>query len=298
MSTRAPLPKLGVRLPVTGKMATPANISLVARWAEELAFNSVWGNDHILPSVTVRSRYPGTGDGYWPFPSGTRWLEPLTTLSLVAALAPKLQVGTCVLVLPLRNPIVVAKQAATLAFLSGGRLTLGIGVGWQEEEFRSLSSPFDERGARATEAVRLMRTLWSGQICSFAGEYWQVEESEMHPAPPGRIPILWGGMSRAAISRVARLGDGWLPTYRTVEDLRRGREALLIECERVGREPDSVRIVFKPGPSYRLDRTALEELKSLGVTEFISDPPMSAPGLIDCRDELERLAVVADLSGC
>jgi probable F420-dependent oxidoreductase len=172
----------------------------VAQAAEALGFDSLWACDHIVNS----ERNAGSA----------RCLEPLILMAVLAQQFPRLRFGTDVLVLPQRNAILVAKQAATLSVLSEGRFILGVGAGWSEDEFRYLGAGFERRGAHADEAIALMRTLWRETPASFSGEFYNLQEAWFYPKPEGdSLPIWVGGSSPKALQRAARYGDAWAPWW-------------------------------------------------------------------------------------
>ena len=182
----------------------------VAEAAERLGFDSVWATDHALMSYERESQYPyghsGTEIALNP---GIGWLEPLSALSFVAARTERVGLGTSVLVLPYRNPVLVA-QAATLHLLSGDRLILGVGAGWMREEFEALGLDPAERGARTDEYLAVLRTLWRDDPASFEGRFVSFEDVVLGLPPRDSAPPLWvGGNTRAALRRALRHGDGW-----------------------------------------------------------------------------------------
>jgi probable F420-dependent oxidoreductase len=170
--------------------------------AEEFGFHSVWVHDHVFNVGHVLDRI-----------GGKPYYEPLTVLSFVAARTRRIRLGTSVLVLPYHNPIRLAKTAATLDALSGGRLILGVGVGSIEQETRAMGGAFKERGAFSDEAIAVMRALWGQEDPRFEGKYFHFSGMKFSPKPMQKpsIPIVIGGVSRAAVRRAARLGDGWQP---------------------------------------------------------------------------------------
>jgi probable F420-dependent oxidoreductase len=278
--------KLGVRLPNGGPIATLENIRKVVTWADELGFDGVWIGDHVVLPERVESVYPYGGGG-WSRPPDTPVLDPVVALSLAAAWSSRLTVGTSVLILPLRHPVLIAKQVATLDALSGGRVRLGLGVGWMREEFDLVGAPFDDRGRRSDEMIHLMRAFWSGDTVRFGGEFWSVQGGGMHPAPPRRsVPVFWGGHSDAALRRVARLGDGWMPIGLDAAGLAARAEVLRRFCRDAGRDMNNVRIVARPDQAFT--RELVEAHEALGVEGMIADPPMRSESLADCRAEMER----------
>jgi probable F420-dependent oxidoreductase len=186
-------------------------IDAVARAAEACGFATLWAGEHVVMVDRPESRYPYSSDGKIAVPAEADWLDPLVALSFAAAATSSIQLATGVLLLPEHNPVLLAKQAASLDALSGGRLTLGVGVGWSREEFAAVGVPFARRGARAAEYLRAMRVLWAEDVASFDGEFVSFSEVRVNPKPvrDRHIPVVFGGNGDAALRRVARLGQGW-----------------------------------------------------------------------------------------
>jgi probable F420-dependent oxidoreductase len=202
--------KFGYILPNFGNKINPRELLDLAETCEEEGFDSVWATDHIIMPLKLREPYG-------------QLLEPLTTLSYVAARTSRLRVGTSIIVLPQRNPVLVAKQAAALDVLSQGRLILGLGAGWAEEEFGFLNSDFHRRGRVFNESIRLMRELWSDDVVDFEGEFFRARNAVFLPKPPrGTIPIWIGGNGEPSIRRVILLGDGWHPVGPDLETFSSG----------------------------------------------------------------------------
>ncbi len=188
--------RLEVILPDDSPAVPPAEIVELARRAEELSYDGVWLPDHLLPPEPYGRAYGGV-------------YEPLVTLSFIAAVTSRIRVGTSVLILPLRDPFLVAKQAATLGRLAPDRVVLGVGAGWEEAEFTATGMAFANRGARTDSAIRLIRHLHTIGHGPFEDEYYGFEVGVFEPRPTHPVPILVGGRSPAAIRRAIRLGDGW-----------------------------------------------------------------------------------------
>jgi probable F420-dependent oxidoreductase len=222
----------------------PASALEVARIAEAVGFESVWGGEHVVMPSTIESPYPYTADGKIPATPETSIPDPLIWLAYVAAVAPTLRLGTCILILPQRNPLVLAKEVATLDHLSGGRVELGIGVGWMKEEFDALGVPWEHRGRRNDEYVAALRTVWSGSHVEFHGEFVDFEPLTSTPRPlqGANIPILVGGDTPVAIRRAARLADGYFPGELHDERRRELIAAVRQACVDVDRDPDSIEI--------------------------------------------------------
>jgi probable F420-dependent oxidoreductase len=203
-----------------GSRDIPGAMREVAQAAVALGFESVWACDHIVA--------PPQNAG------SARCLEPLILMAGLAAQFPQLVVGSDVLVLPQRNAVLVAKQAATLSALSGDRFILGIGAGWNAEEFRLVGADFERRGAHTDEAIRLMKTLWRSTPTTFEGNFYQLSEAHFYPDPQSDGPPVWvGGFSPPAVARSARLGDGWMPFWGKWADFTRDLEAFGEKAQRV-----------------------------------------------------------------
>jgi probable F420-dependent oxidoreductase len=202
---------LGVILPNYGDDSSPAGIRGVAEAAEELGFDSVWTTEHVIVGP----------EGVDPY---GRVYDPLVTLGWIAGFTERVGLGTSIVLVPLHNPVHLAKEAATLQELSGGRLRLGVGLGWHEDEFRFMGVPFAGRGRRTDESLRVVQALWAGDR-SFHGEHWSFEDATFAPLPDPP-PELWiGGSSDRAIRRARELGDVWHPSRRSdPEHVRRVKE--------------------------------------------------------------------------
>src|SRR6058998_1811195 len=201
--------RFGCHLPVYGPAATRDTLVGFARRAEALGYDSLWASDHVVLPWRIASRYPYNATGDFPLPPATDFLEPLTALALVAGVTERAALGTTVLVLPHRHPLLAAKMLATLDHLAPGRVILGAGVGWMREEIEALGAPFDRRGAWSDEAIRVMRACWRDERVAHTGEFFRFDALACRPAPArGSIPIWIGGHTPRALRRVAELGDG------------------------------------------------------------------------------------------
>src|SRR3954453_3579418 len=203
--------RLGLHALGIGTGARREVIDAVAAAAESAGFATLWSGAHVVMVDDPASRYPYADDGRIAVPADADWLDPLIGLSFAAAATRTIALATGVLLLPEHNPVLVAKQAASLDVLSGGRLTLGVGVGWSREEFDALGVPFARRGARTAENVAAMRALWREDGAAFRGEVAAFDAIRVNPRPvrDRRIPVVVGGNSDAALRRAAAWGDGW-----------------------------------------------------------------------------------------
>ena len=192
---------------------------------ERLGYHSVWVTEHVVVPVEIRSRYPYSADGRPAFAPDTPWSEAIVVLGLLAAVTDRIRLGTAVIPMTTRDPVSMAKQAATIDALSGGRLELGLGAGWMIEEAEVLGLPHDHRGARLDEAIDLMRRAWTQPTFSHRGRFWDFPEVGVHPQPPqgADLPIWIGGTSRAAVRTTLERAVGnvlWLAGPAEVADLR------------------------------------------------------------------------------
>lgn len=270
--------RLGLHALGIGAGADRAVIDAVAITAERAGFATLWSGEHVVMVERSSSRYPYSEDGQIAIPSTADWIDPLIGLSFAAAATSSIGVATGVLLLPEHNPVVVAKQAATLDSLSGGRFTLGVGIGWSREEFDALGVPFERRGARTTEYVAAMRTLWRDDIASFDGEFVAFDSVRVNPKPAdGRtIPIVLGGNSDAALRRVAAWGDGWYGfNLAGVADAADRIAFLREQCAEYGRDRRELRVTVALRELHIRDVVALSDL---GVDELvIVDGPPEDP---------------------
>jgi probable F420-dependent oxidoreductase len=262
--------KIGVALPTVGLDHGPELLLPVAEAAERLGFDSVWATDHALMCYQRESEYPygrsGTEIAMTP---GIGWLEPLAALSFVAARTKRVGLGTSVLVLPYRNPVLVASQAATLHLLSRDRLILGVGTGWMREEFEALGLDPAERGARTDEHIEVLRTLWRDDPASFEGRFTTFDDVVLGLPPRGSTPPVWvGGNTRPALRRALRHGDGWHGFEVYAEDMGAIRAQLEELGDELGRDPAALELSVVRGmvPPAREDESFIEGRRNLGAS--------------------------------
>jgi probable F420-dependent oxidoreductase len=270
--------RLGLHALGIGSGATRAVIDAVAATAERSGFATLWAGEHVVMVDQSTSRYPYADDGQIAVPATADWVDPLIGLSFAAAATSTIGIATGVLLLPEHNPVLVAKQAATLDTLSGGRFTLGIGVGWSREEFDALGVPFERRAARTAEYVAAMRTLWRDDIASFNGEFVRFDLVRVNPKPVAgrRIPIVVGGNSDAALRRAVAWGDGWYGfNLDGVREAAERMDFLRRLCDDSGRDRAELQLAVAPRNPSVNDVRALAQL---GVDELVivEGPPDDA----------------------
>ena len=210
----------GVHLPHLGRQATRDHLIAFARSVEEWGYASGWVSDHIAWPASITSSYPYSDDGAFPARQDLPWLDPIGTLLFVAACTERIRLGTTVLILGYRPPVQTAKQLATLDVLSGGRLILGVGVGWMREEFEVLQMPYDRRGERGDEYLEVFTTLFSEEEPSYDGSFYRFPTVRFEPKPVQRpVPIWVGGSSEGAYRRAARYGQGFHAAFEPLEQV-------------------------------------------------------------------------------
>lgn len=281
--------KLGANVPNSGHLPAERGIPLMAAELERAGFESLWVSDHIVMTDHVRSRYPYSADGKVTWPSDTPYFDALVALAAIATATQRATIGTAVLVLPLRHPVVLAKQAASIDVLSGGRLVLGVGVGWLAEEFDALGVPFDTRGARFVEWMELLRSCWTGKPRAYEGEHFSLPPGVCSvPSPTRPVPLLVGGGSKIALRRAGSIGDGWLAhqsaTALDVTELRAGISAARTAARSVGREPSALWTTLRiidAATRVEVVAEALPLLADAGVHEIVVDIDWSIAGSAD-----------------
>ena len=274
--------EIGLGAPSRGDLADKRGMEAVARRAEELGFNSLWLPDHILIPSSFAPNYPYAADGRPTFPG--RWLEQLTAMAWLAGVTSFVRLVTSVMVVPHRNPVHTAKILSTIDVLSEGRVTVGVGAGWMEEEFIAIGTePFAERGKVTDEYLRVFRELWNNENPAFDGTYTHFSDIVFEPRPVQRpsIPIWIGGEGERALRRVVELGDGWMPIganpqfpLYTLERYKAGVERLVRKCDAAGRDPASVtRAYFAVWPSNAppFEAEKGERFLCTGSTEQIAE---------------------------
>lgn len=281
-------------MPNTGPLPLERGIDKLARELEDAGADSIWVSDHVVLPAKIDSHYPFAADGRATWSSETPYIEAMVALALAAAGTERVRLGTAVLVLPLRNPVMFAKQAASIDVASRGRLELGLGAGWLEEEFDALNAPFKRRGRQLGEWIEIARDCWTGRPSAFSSDDYNLPADTLClPVPPHPIPILLGGHSPKAISRAAAIADGWLGQQAAGEldanPIAEVREALITAAGEAGREQHAPRIVLRIVESagqLELVAKALPSLTAAGVSEVIVDLTW------DADDQADQIALL------
>jgi probable F420-dependent oxidoreductase len=261
--------RIGAKVPNSGPLPGSIGIPQMARVLEQAGFQSLWVADHVVLPAEIGSRYPFAADGKATWSTKAPYFDAVVAIALIASATERATIGTAVLVLPLRNPVVFAKQAASLDVLSGGRLALGLGAGWLREEFEALGVPFDARGRRLVDGIRILRECWTGTY---------QEDIVFSPTPVGTLPLYVGGHSEIALRRAGALGDGWLGQQSLdaidTHELEAAHAAITLAAADAGRDPTRLRVVLRIVDSAgRSDEVArrLPALEAAGVDEVIVD---------------------------
>lgn len=265
-----------------GNTSQSSWIEDIAKSAEQHGFHTLWAGEHIVMFDDYGSRYPFSPDGTYFLPGNTELLDPFISLAWVASMTRRLRVGTFLTLLPLRNPVVLAKQVATFDHLARGRFTLGVGVGWLTEEYNAVGVPVARRAARMEEYVRVMRALWANGAADFDGDYIQLRGARCHPKPhQSHLPVLLAGSRKTALERVASIGDGWLaPPGATADEIATAVGALHTHLVDQGRPDATMRVVATITDVSAVEPDDIRALEQAGVTELIVTdlPRMFAPG--------------------
>ncbi len=266
--------KFGLMFANTGPFASAEGARAIAAAAENAGFESIWTVEHVVVPIGYESEYPYDKSGKMPGGETIDFPDPLVWLSYVAACTSEIKLATGILIVPQRNPGVLAKEVATLDKLSGGRMVFGVGVGWLEEEFDALGVPFRQRGKRLDEYVHAMRALWASDDASYTGEFTSFQSVVSRPHPvDGAVPIVVGGHSEAAARRAGRLGDGFFPAKGSNEELSALFEIMRSTALEHGRDPDAIEITTGGAAAFAPDPVAaLKELEAMGVSRVVIPP--------------------------
>ena len=263
------------------------DIALLAKRAEELGFDSLWVPEHPVLPVNTKTPWPGSPDGVIPRVYADM-VDPFVALARASAVTTRLKLATGICLVPERNPLLLAKQVATLDMYSGGRFIFGIGSGWLREETEIMGADFDHRWAQTREAVLAMKELWTKTESEFHGKYYDFPRVYSFPRPVQRPhpPVLLGGIARNVFKRVVAWGDGWVPNRVNPEDLKRGRMALDELAQAAGRDPKSIQVSVFGQPA---DRDLIRRFEDAGADRVCIRLPTA--------DEKESLAELEKTAG-
>lgn len=255
--------KVGVFLLTSDPATDPA---VIAKKAEELGFASFWVPEHPIIPKQFSTGYPGSRDGSIP-EGAKRIADPFVALGRASAVTTKIQLGTGICLVPERNPLLLAKEIASLDQYSGGRFLFGIGAGWLKEETEIMGGDFAHRWTQTRDAILAMKQLWTTEESEYHGKYYNFPPVVSFPKPAQKPhpPVLLGGSSKYVFKRIAEWGDGWVPTVSSVEQIRRGRATLNELATQAGRNPRSIPIFAFGGPGQFRSREQIDELAQAGA---------------------------------
>jgi probable F420-dependent oxidoreductase len=277
--------KFGIMFANVGPYVQPDMAAALGRIAEEHGIESLWTVEHVVVPAGYESQYPYSPSGRMPGPEESPIPDPLIWLTWIAAATTTLRLATGILILPQRNPVILAKELATLDVLSSGRVELGVGVGWLREEFDALGVPFEERGARTDEYIEALRCLWQEEEPCFEGRYTRFDRAKSYPKPQqGTIPIHVGGHTRAAARRAGRLGDGFFPGRSTDDDLVPLLDEMRASAKDTGRDPDAIEVTA----GGVMDLDGVRRFGDFGVDRIVL-PPLGFD-LETLREQLGRFS--------
>jgi probable F420-dependent oxidoreductase len=277
---------VGISVPLPGYLV---DVGFMARTVEELGFESFWCAEHPFIPVETASRFPGSADGVIP-ESYSHFIDPFVALARASGVTSRIKLGTGIVLVPERHPLLLAKEVSTLDHFSGGRFLFGIGAGWLREETRIMGGDFDHRWTQTRESILAMKELWTKPEAEFHGTYYDFPRVRSYPKPMQKPhpPVILGGGARNVLQRVVAWGDGWLPNRITPDELRESRATLDRLAKEAGRDPAAITISVHGQPA---DRDLVRRLLDAGATRVIvrpatvkTEPEMAA--------ELSRIAQV------
>ena len=304
--------RLGFNLPNIGPAASPDAIVRVAKRAEELGYDSVWVIERLLYPVSPRSKYRVTPDGSLPDVYKINY-DPIETLTFVAAQTSRIRLGTSVLDMPYYNPVMLARRLTTLDILSGGRLHLGLGQGWSQDEYEASGAPMKGTAKRADEFIELLKAIWTTDPVEYDGEFFKLAKSSIQPKPVQKPhpPISMAAYSPGAMQRVAKYADAWQPTGVPLDGMKEMFEGIKGMAQQAGRDPSEIGMVVRAnvfmsdepmGDERYLFGGSADEIKSdiaavreLGAEELLFDPTFgeqgtTVEGFLSQMEQMKELA--------
>ena len=262
--------KVGLQVYVGGDAVGAEFLVRIAEAVEDRGFHSIWVPEHVLMFPEIESAYPYAADGSFPFDTKALPPEPFTLLAFLAARTRRVRLATGICILPQRNPVYTAKQAADVDVLSGGRLDIGFGVGWLAQEFDALGVPFEHRGSRADEYLQVMRRLWCDEVSRFEGRFYDLPASHQSPKPLQKPhpPLFFGGESDAALRRIARHGQGWFSAGFRAEEMAAPLARLDALLAAEGRARAEIEIAVGPAGG-KADLEMVKRYREAGVEQIV-----------------------------
>jgi probable F420-dependent oxidoreductase len=279
--------KIGLFAIGTGRMAGGGLLKAVATNAERVGFSTLWVPEHVVLLDRYASKYPYSADGTLPAQTNAPIFDPFISLATMGAVTSKIRLATGICLVPEHHPLALGKVIATLDFLSGGRVVLGVGIGWLEEEFQALGIPWERRAQRTRECIEVMRKLWSEDTSSYHGEFLRFEGVRSYPKPARgvNVPIFFGGESGPALRRVAEYGSGWCGFNLTPDEaatkIRRIEELL----QKHGRKRADVELAVSPY-AKKITPDDLKRYRDAGVDEVV---------LVNLRPPREESETIKDI---
>ena len=283
--------KIGTFSTFMSPICTPEVIGDIGRRAEDIGLDSIWMGEHVVLFDKTETPYPGSADGKLPVPEGGGMLDTVATFGYLAACTKTLRFGTGITLLPQRNPVYTAKEFTTLDWLTGGRIDVGIGVGWCREEVEACGYDFSTRGRRCDEILEMMQQLWTEPLAEFHGEFYDLAPCRMDPKPVQKphIPIIVGGHSPAGFKRAAKYGAGWYGFQLDLENTASVITALDAALAEEGRSRDDFELIITP--PYRVSIDMVKGYADLGVDRLIVHLGSQKAERVDARMKEMELMV-------
>jgi probable F420-dependent oxidoreductase len=303
--------RLGFALPQAGPLAGPESIRAVAERAEALGYDSLWVFDRLLYPLAPKTPYPATRDGR--LPDGVRRvLDGVGTLTFAAACTSRIKLGSSVLNAPFYNPVLLGRQLTTLDILSGGRLRVGLGMGWSADEYEAVGVPMNERAGRMNEFLDVVRRLWSPGPSEYQGKHYSLPRSETLKPVQAHIPIYLAAYTPAALQRCAERGDGWNPAGLPLEAMKAMYAGIRAMAQAAGRDPSALELIVRANLRLTTQphgqgrppfcgtpeqiREDIQATRALGAHEVLFDGQFAAP-TTNLASYLERLELIKELAG-
>ena len=269
----------------------PTQYIELARTADACGWDGIVLSDHLVHIEAIETPYPYSEDGQRPWQAADPYPDVWVATAAMAAVTERVRFYQGVYVVPMRNVFALAKALGTAALLSGGRVSLGLGLGWMRDEFALLDAPFEARGRRAEEMIAVMRKLWTGEMVEHDGEFCSFPRLQMSPAVPFEVPVIVGGRSAAARRRAARIGQGWIPDILPLAELASGVDEICKLREEAGRS-GPFEVIGAPSEGLTLDH--FRRMRDAGVTHLWTIPWLASGGdtrsLVVKQDALKRFA--------